>query len=43
MKFVVAVDCEGVACAVGSPGGGRGTRVDPYTVRWELEKLSDYF
>lgn len=21
MKFVVAVDCEGVACAVGSPGG----------------------
>ncbi len=22
MKFIVAVDCEGVACAVGSPGGG---------------------
>ena len=31
------------AAEAASRGLKRGTRVDPYTVRWELEILSDYF
>ena len=31
------------AAQAASRGLKRGQRIDPYTVRWELQKLSDYF
>jgi len=31
------------AAQAASRGFKGGERIDPYTVRWELEKLSDYF
>ena len=31
------------AAEAASRGLKRGTRVDPYTARWELQSLSDYF
>jgi D-amino peptidase len=41
MKFVVAVDCEGVACAVGSPGKGLGASPNLDFARLQATREAD--
>ena len=41
MKLVVAVDCEGVACAVGSPGGGLGSSHNLEFARLQATREAD--
>lgn len=41
MKFVVAVDCEGVACAVGSPGGTLSASANLELARLQATREAD--
>ena len=41
MKFVVAVDCEGVACAVGSPGGSLNASRDLEFAKLQATREAD--
>ena len=41
MKFVIAVDCEGVACAVGSPGGSLNSSRDLEFAKLQATREAD--
>lgn len=41
MKFIVAVDCEGVACAVGSPGGSLNASRDLEYAKLQATREAD--